>query len=67
MAEEVLKVTRHPNYAVLTLNRPEKRNALNKPVLEALNNALAKFEGDHEIRALLLRGEGARVFARESI
>ena len=23
MAEEVLKVTRHPNYAVLTLNRPK--------------------------------------------
>ena len=59
MAEEVLKVTRHPNYAVLTLNRPEKRNALNQPMIEALNNALVKFEGDREIRALLLRGEGA--------
>ena len=32
MAEEVLKVTRHPNYAVLTLNRPEKRNALQSAV-----------------------------------
>ncbi len=59
MAEEVLKVTRHPNYAVLTLNRPEKRNALNQPMIEALNNALVKFESDREIRALLLRGEGA--------
>lgn len=59
MAEEVLKVTRHPNYAVLTLNRPEKRNALNQPLIEALNQALAQFENDREIRALLLRGEGA--------
>jgi len=59
MAEEVLKVTRHPNYAVLTLNRPEKRNALNQPMIEALNNSLVKFETDREIRALLLRGEGA--------
>jgi len=59
MAEEVLKVTRHPNYAVLTLNRPEKRNALNQPLIEALNQALVKFENDREIRALLLRGEGA--------
>jgi len=59
MAEEVLKVTRHPNYAVLTLNRPEKRNALNQPMLEAFNEALASFEGDREIRALLIRGEGA--------
>src|SRR6266404_4528847 len=59
MAEEVLKVTRHPNYAVLTLNRPEKRNALNQPMIDALNNALVKFENDTEIRALLLRGEGS--------
>jgi enoyl-CoA hydratase/carnithine racemase len=59
MAEEVLKVTRQPNYAVLTLNRPEKRNALNQPLIEAINQALIKFEGDREIRALLLRGEGA--------
>ncbi len=59
MAEEVLKVTRHPNYAVLTLNRPEKRNALNQPLIDALDQALRKFEGDREIRALLLRGEGA--------
>src|SRR5580698_201815 len=58
MAEEVLKVTRHGNYAVLTLNRPEKRNALNQPMIEALDQALRKFEGDREVRALLLRGEG---------
>jgi enoyl-CoA hydratase/carnithine racemase len=59
MAEEVLKVTRQPNYAVLTLNRPEKRNALNQPLIDALDQALRKFENDREIRALLLRGEGA--------
>src|ERR1019366_7693553 len=63
MAEEVLKVTRHPNYAVLTLNRPEKRNALNQPLIDALNNALVKFESDREIRALLIRGEGAHFCA----
>lgn len=63
MTEEVLKVTRQPNYAVLTLNRPEKRNALNQPLIEALNSALAKFETDREIRALLLRGEGTHFCA----
>src|SRR5215472_7505944 len=59
MPEEVLKISREPNYAVLTLNRPEKRNALNAPILEGLNKALAQFETDREIRALLLRGEGS--------
>lgn len=58
MPEQVLKVTRNANYAVLTLNRPEKRNALNQPLIEALNHALAEFENDTAIRALLLRGEG---------
>jgi enoyl-CoA hydratase/carnithine racemase len=57
MAEDVLKVTRHPNYVVLALNRPEKRNALNQPLIEALNQALAQFENDREVRALVLRGE----------
>ena len=59
MSDEVLKITRHPNYVVLSLNRPEKRNALNQPLIEALNNALIEFEKDREVRALLLRGEGA--------
>lgn len=59
MAEEVLKISRQANYAVLTLNRPEKRNALNQPLIEALNAALAQFENDKEVRALLLRGEGS--------
>jgi enoyl-CoA hydratase/carnithine racemase len=59
MAEDVLKVMRHPNYVVLALNRPEKRNALNQPLIEALNQALAQFENDREVRALVLRGEGA--------
>ncbi len=58
MAEQVLKVTRHSSYAILALNRPEKRNALNQPLIEALNQGLAQFENDKEIRALLLRGEG---------
>lgn len=60
MAEEkVLNVARHQNYAVLTLNRPEKRNALNQPMIEELNKALASFENDKEVRALVLRGEGS--------
>src|SRR5580700_3592365 len=57
MAEEVLKITRQTNYAVLTLNRPEKRNALNQPLIDALDQALRKFENDREIRAELLRGD----------
>ncbi|HYB89531.1 MAG TPA: enoyl-CoA hydratase/isomerase family protein [Candidatus Binataceae bacterium] len=59
MPDEVLKVTRQPNYVVLSLNRPEKRNALDQGLIEALNGALASVENDKEVRALVLRGEGS--------
>jgi enoyl-CoA hydratase/carnithine racemase len=42
----------------LTLNRPEKLNALNVPILEALRAAQAKALEDPEVRAIVLRGAG---------
>ncbi|MGH7840966.1 MAG: enoyl-CoA hydratase/isomerase family protein [Candidatus Binataceae bacterium] len=59
MAGEVLLFERQQNYATLTLNRPEKRNALNEPMLQALDAALTAVEHDREVRALILRGAGA--------
>ena len=58
MADDVLKVERHPNYVTLILNRPEKRNALNQVLFEALDAELAKIEKSPDIRAVILRGEG---------
>jgi enoyl-CoA hydratase/carnithine racemase len=59
MAEELLKVERHKNYATFSLNRPEKRNALNEVLMRALDEAIASVENDKEIRAVILRGNGA--------
>ncbi len=59
MAGEVLAFERHQNYATITLNRPEKRNALNEALLKALDEALVAVEHDKEIRAMILRGNGA--------
>lgn len=58
MAEEILKVARSENYLTLTLNRPEKRNALNQPLIQALDRALAGIENDKAVRAVLVRGAG---------
>ncbi|MGH7918161.1 MAG: enoyl-CoA hydratase/isomerase family protein, partial [Candidatus Binataceae bacterium] len=55
---ELLKVERRPNYAIFTLNRPEKRNALNEGLVKAIDEACASVENDKEIRAVILRGEG---------
>jgi enoyl-CoA hydratase/carnithine racemase len=58
MAEEVLKVERRQNYAILTLNRPEKRNALNVAMMQALDEAIGSIENDKDIRAVIVRGAG---------
>ena len=43
---------------VLTLNRPEKRNALNDELIAALKSALREADGDERVRALVVRGAG---------
>jgi enoyl-CoA hydratase len=42
----------------LTLNRPDKLNAIDSPMLDALEQALADIERDREIRAVVLTGAG---------
>jgi 2-(1,2-epoxy-1,2-dihydrophenyl)acetyl-CoA isomerase len=43
---------------ILTLDRPEQRNALNLPLLKALRAALAAAAGERVVRALILTGAG---------
>jgi enoyl-CoA hydratase/carnithine racemase len=44
---------------VLTLNRPQFRNALSEAMLAALSEALANIAGDHRVRAVVLAANGA--------
>lgn len=44
--------------ATLTLNRPDKRNALNGALVAALKQGLADAEADDEVRVIALRGAG---------
>lgn len=54
--------SRHEQYGVawgeITLNRPEKGNALTMPMLQKLTSIVSDIEGDHEIRAIVLRARG---------
>ena len=54
---EVL-VTTEGAIRTLTLNRPEKRNALNDELIAALKDALRDADGDEAIRAIVIRGAG---------
>lgn len=52
-------VDRDGDVAVVTLNRPEKRNALSLQVMRELENALAEIGTDSQTRVVILRAEGA--------
>lgn len=43
---------------IITLNRPEKRNALNPEMVEALKKAMLGFLDDDSIRVILIRANG---------
>ena len=45
--------------ARITLNRPEKRNALNDAVIGALKDSLRRADQDEGVRAVILGGAGA--------
>ena len=53
----LLEAERH-GYAVLTLNRPDKRNPLSEETLAALTDAFARFETRKDIRAIVLAANG---------
>jgi len=43
---------------ILTLNRPEKRNALNDALINALKDAISDSDSDDQLRAIVIRGAG---------
>ncbi|MHB1508667.1 MAG: enoyl-CoA hydratase/isomerase family protein [Acidimicrobiales bacterium] len=49
--------------ARLTINRPERRNALNASVLVGLRTALAQVKSDDAIRVVVLSGAGDKAFS----
>lgn len=62
MADLVLKDTRD-GVSVVTLNRPEKLNALNYALIDRLLAVLAELETDNSVRAVILTGAGERAFS----
>ena len=48
--------------ALLTLNRPDKLNAISNSMIDALMAALDRIERDGEVRAVILTGAGDRAF-----
>ncbi len=58
MQFETIKFDLKDGVAWVTLNRPEKLNAINDAMLRELNAALDMVEGDDQIRCMVLTGAG---------
>jgi enoyl-CoA hydratase len=49
--------------ALVTINNPDKRNALSREIREALPGVLAALEADPDVRVLVVTGAGDKAFA----
>ena len=53
---ELIKVEKKEGIGIITLNRPESRNALNRKMLQELGDTLTCLENDVQIRAIIITG-----------
>ena len=60
---ELVLVRRDGDIATVVLNRPEKLNALNKALWQAIGDSFAALDGDGNVRCIVLRGAGEKAFA----
>jgi enoyl-CoA hydratase/carnithine racemase len=60
--EPVLVKERRGAVAVLRLNRPAARNALNPELLTAIGLGMVEAEDDPDVRAVVLTGTGEKAF-----
>lgn len=57
-----LLLTKENKIAVITINRPQKLNALNSDTLNELNAVFTQLEKDDEVNVILLTGSGEKAF-----
>lgn len=63
MTSGKLRVTKNGAIATLTLNQPEKRNAISFAMWKTLPDILTDLHGDTAIRVVIVRGEGGKAFS----
>jgi enoyl-CoA hydratase/carnithine racemase len=61
--EQTLLVSLDGPVATITLNRPEKLNALTLPMLAALDDALLAIDDDAAVRVVVIKGSGTKAFS----
>src|SRR5512134_2515090 len=63
MSADTVLVQRDGTIATVVLNRPEKLNALTKPMWHRLGDVFIELDRDDTLRCIVLRGAGEKAFA----
>src|SRR3954469_20847440 len=63
MSYQQLLYTVDDRVARITLNRPERLNALSKLLVDEVMTALAEADADPEVRVVVIAGAGGRAFS----
>src|SRR5688572_29929710 len=62
MMYQTILISIEENIATLTINRPDKLNALNKQVMQEIDQAITELEANEEVRAIIITGSGPKSF-----
>ncbi|HUW94877.1 MAG TPA: enoyl-CoA hydratase-related protein [Anaerolineae bacterium] len=62
MTYQHVVIDRQENVAVLTINRPEKYNALNREVIGDISTAVDELTADNGVGAIIITGAGDKAF-----
>ncbi len=62
MASQFVQVSVADGIAILTINRPDKLNAINRQLLQDLAAAIDQGSGDDAVRVVVITGAGDRAF-----
>ena len=57
-----IKISKDKHIGILTINRPDSLNAMNREVLIEFINGLKKIQSDKEIRVIIITGSGVKAF-----
>ena len=57
-----LLMTRNEAVATITVNRPDRLNALNEAMIDELRGALLQVRHDESVRAVIITGDGEKAF-----
>ena len=58
----VIEISKNKQIGILTINRPDSLNAMNREVLIEFINELKKIQSEKDIRVIIITGSGEKAF-----